>query len=131
MPHHVADPTSSSAQRISRSELSTDPAAEGADTRPGADTPTQGVAGLAQAARRISGLIAAADDDLAAQLDTRQRPRVDSSVVRKVALPPPTVPTPKLESDDQPTPVTSDLHVPRDSDNEVTLPRDKLPPDDR
>lgn len=68
--------------------------------------------GLAQAARRISGLIAearggASVDDLSAELDTRQRPRIDPNEIDRVSAPPPTVPVPleRLdELDDMTTP---------------------------
>src|SRR5262249_32998757 len=103
MPHHVADP---SHQRISASDV-TDPdadlpASEGATTGRGAGEGPS-VAGLAQPARPISGLFATETarvtpfEDLAGELDTRQRPRVESDQVRRVALPPPTSPTDKVE----------------------------------
>jgi Cyclic nucleotide-binding domain len=56
LPYHVADPTSS-ANKIPRMELDL-PISEGADTRPGDTERTSNTTGLAEAARRISGLIA-------------------------------------------------------------------------
>ncbi len=103
MPHHDADP---SHQRISSGEV-TDvdrdlPATEGATTRPGAeDKPS--VEGLAQAARTISGLFATETarptpfEDLSNELDTRQRPRIESEQLRRVSLPPPTAPVERVE----------------------------------
>lgn len=81
LPYHVADPTGS-LQRISASDL---PFAEGATTRVGGDDGSlPQVSGIANAARRISATLIAAgrtshddDDDLAAQLDTLQRPRLE------------------------------------------------------
>lgn len=125
VPHHVADPTSA-APRVTPSS---DPFVEGAPTRPGGEEPAE-TTGLAQAARRISGLIGG--DDLAAELETRQRPRIDSELVRRISLPPPTVPVSRVT----PLELTTDREdaltpVPRDSDDELTQPRDRLPdPDD-
>ena len=55
VPHHIYDPTAG------RERIDPDPedlpAVEGAQTRPGADPPRAQVTGLAQAARRISGLL--------------------------------------------------------------------------
>ena len=150
VPHHVADPTSG-AQRLSPAEL-----ADEIETRPGVKplpTPPRGTGGLAEAARRISGMISgqrtepvaspgsagarsapkgsAESVDAAAELDTRKRPRVDARALHKVAQqPPPTVPVERVETDDLVTPPTSNRALPRDSDDELTLPREKLPTDD-
>ncbi len=120
LPHHVADPTTGPA-RISPRELDL-PTSEGADTKPGSE-PKMDSSGLAEAARRISGWISADEDDLAAELETRQRPRLPPAELEKLAQPPPTVPTEKvdlieLEEDDL-TPV-------RDS-GDITEPRPALP----
>jgi hypothetical protein len=153
IPHHVADPTSKanrySPRDLRRSEENL-PTSEDADTRPGGETPPE-TTGLAQAARRISGLIVGKDqpppryDDLSAELDTRQRPRIDSAQIRKISLPPPTVPAPLVDIEDITTPppgaqpksadsvdITTDRSeaLPRDSEDELTKPRDKLPPED-
>ena len=87
------------------------------ETRPGEPKPTRLAAevdttGLAQAARRISGLIspntprAPKTLDLAAELETRQRPRLSADDLEKVQQPPPTVPTEQVVLDDElPTPL--------------------------
>jgi hypothetical protein len=129
VPYHVVDPTSGR-QRVTPSHVEDLPTSEGADTRPG-DEPRPETTGLAQAARRISGWISGdsvtptgEEEDLAAELDTRQRPRIDDSeALRKISLPPPTVPTERvvLEDDDELTPL-------RESE-ELTQPRDKVDKD--
>ncbi|HUJ57386.1 MAG TPA: tetratricopeptide repeat protein [Kofleriaceae bacterium] len=121
VPHHVQDPTSQE-QRVSDSVLNDVdlPAAEGATTRPGAEERPPAVAGLAQAARRISGLISGNDHvDLAAELDTRQRKRIPPAELRKITQPPPTVPIERVDPDDAETPAA------RDTDEELTKPRPK------
>ena len=128
VPYHVAEPTSGHAPRVSPRELDL-PLSEGADTRPG-DVPqmdTRDSSGLAEAARRISGWISADDDDpdLAAELETRQRPRIESDQLRKITEPPPTVPTERVdlvEDDDDLTPL-------RESED-ITRPQTKLPKKD-
>lgn len=88
------------------------------ETRPGEQKkptrlkPETDTTGLAQAARRISGLIspnilgAPKDRDLAAELETRQRPRLSAEDLAKVQEPPPTVPTEQIVLDDElPTPL--------------------------
>ena len=135
VPYHVADPTS---QRVR------EPVVEGETTRPGGDPePRPALSGLAEAARHITGLIAGADasgphadDDLAAELDTRKRPRIASDELAKIAAPPPTVPIQRLDSEDletgsseRPASAESSLdHViltpPPDGEEEPTSPRD-------
>ncbi len=127
VPYHVIDPTSGR-QRVSPPVIEDLPTSEGADTRPG-DEPRPRATGLAEAARRISGWISGEsvtsvgdDEDVAAELDTRQRPRIDDSeALRKISQPPPTVPTEKVELDDELTPL-------RESE-ELTQPRDKVEKD--
>jgi Cyclic nucleotide-binding domain len=121
IPYHIADPTSSQmklareeAERESRHDSNDD----AIETRPGEQNkptrlkPETDTTGLAQAARRISGLIspntvgAPKDLDLAAELDTRQRPRLSAEDLAKVQDPPPTVPTEQVVLDDElPTPL--------------------------
>ncbi|MGE5181085.1 MAG: hypothetical protein ACM31C_03440 [Acidobacteriota bacterium] len=120
VPHHVADPTSGAA-RISPHDLDL-PTSEGADTKPGSE-PKMDSSGLAEAARRISGWISADEDDLAAELETRQRPRLPPAELERLAQPPPTVPTEKVElaelEDDDLTPLRESA--------DITRPRTKLP----
>src|SRR5262249_52939865 len=121
MPHHVADPTTGSAAKISESDL---PVAEGAETRPGDEPGTRPeVTGIANAARRISASLIAStdasglldDDDVSVELDTRQLPRIEASELSKIDGPPPTVPTERIELFDDVTPPPG---VPRERDSE-------------
>ncbi len=88
--------------------------------------------GLAQAARRISGLIsdmrgAPSDMDLSAEVDTRQRPRIDPKEIDLVSAPPPTVPVPlerldELDDMTTPPPGTFDDVVGHRSSDALTPP---------
>jgi hypothetical protein len=117
----MADPTT----RPLRLEIPDDdvPWAEGAKTRPSGDRRPRPT-GLAQAARRISGLFAGEADepeiDVAAELDTRKRPRVDPRELAHLLTPVPP------GADDPATEPTR----PRDTDEELTAPHDKTDPDD-
>ncbi len=109
VPYHVADPTTKPT-RIPPEDLDL-PVVEGADTRPGADDHARpDTSGLAHAARRISGMIASElpvpddDLDLAAELETRQIPRISSQELDKISQPPPTVPVDRVDLDDMDTP---------------------------
>jgi Cyclic nucleotide-binding domain len=122
IPYHIADPTSSQ-MKLAREEAeresqeSHDSVDDAIETRPGEQKrtrlkPETDTTGLAQAARRISGLIspnmtgAPKDLDLSAELDTRQRPRLSAEDLAKVQDPPPTVPTEQVILDDElPTPL--------------------------
>jgi hypothetical protein len=126
LPHHVADPTT----RPMRLEIPEEdaPWGDGATTRPSGDARPRGT-GLAEAARRISGLIAGEADepeiDVAAELDTRKRPRVDPRALVHLTIPP--VVTPVPPGADEPA---TDPTRPRDSDEELTAPHDRTDPDD-
>jgi hypothetical protein len=132
LPYHVADPTTRSHKKLSEAAL---PMAEGVETRPGSEDGTRPeVGGIANAARRISAeLIASREDrrdggsydslDLSAELETRQRPRIESSELRAISGPPPTA-----DFDDAPTappPVLAQsLGIPSaDADTEEELTR--------
>ncbi len=136
LPYHVADPTTRSLKKLSEADL---PAAEGVETRPGSDDGTRPeVGGMASAARRISAqLIAATDEesgyetlDLTAELETRQRRRIESSELKKISLPPPTAPVERVDFDDAVTPPPRDSEasgVPsrdHDTEEELTVPRE-------
>jgi hypothetical protein len=98
VPHHVVDPTTG-AQRISAGEL-----IDGDPTRPDGAAPRSTV-------------------DLAAELETRPRKKIDAAELSKISQPLPTVPVERVDIDeDSLTPV-------RDSDL-ITRPRDKLPEED-
>jgi hypothetical protein len=91
IPYHVSDPTSQP-HKISARELEEKSSAPNVTSRTG---------GLAEAARRISGLISSNKDsvvtgipgipnkemDLAAELDTRQRPKIKSEELKKLSHP--------------------------------------------
>jgi hypothetical protein len=116
VPYHVADPTTHSIKKLSDIDL---PVAEGADTRPGDEPTRPSPVGIASAARKISASLIGtidgpyADEDLAAELDTRQRPRIASHEIEKISKPPPTVPFQRVEPDEDP-------------EEERTEPRDML-----
>ncbi|HEY5946890.1 MAG TPA: hypothetical protein VIV40_15410, partial [Kofleriaceae bacterium] len=101
LPYHLADRTSSPS-RISSGDID-------ADTRP-----EQNPSGLAHAARRISGLISdsrgiPSEVDLSSELDTRQRRKIASEELNKIAAPPPTIPIERLDDiDDMTTPPPPD-----------------------
>jgi hypothetical protein len=88
IPYHLSDPTSQP-HKISARDL---------EEKSSAPTITSRTGGLAEAARRISGLISNKDSvpgipnkemDLAAELDTRQRPKIKSDELNKLQHPPP------------------------------------------
>jgi len=102
VPYHLTDPTSRP-NKISSGELDI-PMDD--DTRP-----DQGHSGLVNAARRISGLISDArsvpsEVDISAELDTRQRRKIASEELNKIAEPPPTIPIERVldDMDDLTTP---------------------------
>ena len=113
VPYHVHDPTTSMLSKLSETDLITgverpsmvtepEPT-DAADTRPGHD-PTRPSSGLANAARRISatlsGSIRASELDVAAELETRQRPKIESAEAERLSRPPPTVPFRREDLDD-------------------------------
>jgi hypothetical protein len=125
VPYHVADPTTQSLKKLSDVSLGGDlPVVEGADTRPGSeDSRPAAVAGIASAARKITATLA--QEDLAAELDTRQRPRIESADLERLSQPPPTVPFERIEVDED-----AETPPPRGDDDEHTEertePRDLL-----
>ena len=122
MPYHVADRTSQPS-KISSGDLQDD-----SDTRPEMNPP-----GLAGAARRISSLIGdtrgvPSEVDLSAELDTRQRRRIDSDELNKIAQPPPPPQSrPPIEDYD----LDLDTPPPRSSDDLLTDQRGGLVPTPR
>ena len=114
LPYHVADPTTGSLQRISDRISDSDlPPVESSDTRPGYESgvaASSSVTGIAAAARRISAqLIGYHDeDDIAVELDTRERPKIESAEFARIALPPPTVEVVKVDPEDVEEPATRD-----------------------
>ena len=113
VPHHIYDPTGKHTS-LDPEDLDTDP-------EPNPRRRTSSGTGLAEAARKITGLIAG-EDDVAAALETRPRPRIDSDALRKIDKPPPTTPAERV-SEDQITAVPGD-------EDELTMPRDRVDLDD-
>jgi hypothetical protein len=89
MPHHVADPTSSQ-ERPSAAEI----------TDVDRDLPL------------------ARFEDLANELETRKRPRIESEQIRRVTFALPTVPVEKVDESAGP--------ISRDSEDELTRPRARV-----
>jgi hypothetical protein len=92
VPYHVADATTGQT-KVSSTDVE-DP------TRP-----DQAHSGLVAAARKISGLISDSrgipkELDLSAELDTRQRRKIASDELDKIAAPPPTIPIERIDDDD-------------------------------
>ena len=108
VPHHVHDPTSK-AHRVDPEDLDTNPNATPSRTKSGT--------GLAEAARRISGMIGGRED-VSAGLDTRPVRRINSDELRKITQPPPIVETERA-SDDIITAVPGE-------EDEHTVPRERI-----
>jgi hypothetical protein len=121
MPHHAYD-------RTSRSTL---PDLEELDTNPDAQRPrTESSNGLAEAARKITGLINR-DDDVAQPMDTRPVRRIRDEELKKLAYPPPTGEHARLSDEDIVTRPQEALTKPGGSDDEeLTTPRDLVDDDD-
>jgi hypothetical protein len=119
VPYHVAD-------RTSQPDRLSDP-----DPRDSRDTrPDMTPSGLAHAARHITGAMGdsrtSREMDLARELDTRQRPRVDPDELDKIAKPPPTGQMDRVDyEEDTATP------APRSSDDLLTSPQRSLSPTPR
>jgi hypothetical protein len=137
LPYHVADPTTSSAERISDPRLSDSrisdhlldqlaELSETAPTNPGEepqrdrstmrDLPLPDASAFASAVRKISALVASASDD---ELVTREIARLDP-----VDAKPPTLPTERVELYEGEPDDESLTPPPRDGDEERTYPRD-------
>jgi len=125
VPYHVADPTTQSLKKLSEisiaTNISTIAPLDGEATRPGSDDPpaAAAVAGIASAARRISASLV--QEDLAAELDTRQRPRIEPGDLERISQPPPTIPFERVEYDEE---HTEERTEPRDM---LGLARSKVP----
>lgn len=106
LPYHVADPTTKNLKKLSPGDLLPTPdpddlpVAEDAKTRPGSEDGTRPVTGLSNAARRISSALIKSPEDLSAELDTRQRPRIESDELARISQPPPTAPVERLDAGD-------------------------------
>ncbi|HEY5920782.1 MAG TPA: hypothetical protein VIV11_03890, partial [Kofleriaceae bacterium] len=102
VPYHLSDPTSQP-NRISEGDIDD------------VTRPEQAPSGLVAAARRISGLISDSrgiphEVDVSAELDTRQRRKIASAELDKIAQPPPTIPLERYDDidDDLTTPPPPD-----------------------
>jgi hypothetical protein len=121
VPHHLYDRTSHS----------TLPDLEELDTNPDAHRPRSSTGtGLAEAARKITGLINR-DDDVAQPMDTRPVRRIRDEDLRKLTAPPPTGEHARMSEDDLDTRPQEALTKPGGADDEeLTTPRDLFDSDD-
>ena len=120
VPHHLYD-------RTSKATL---PDLEEQDTNPDGQRPRTPTGGLAEAARKITGLINR-DDDVAQPMDTRPVRRIRDEDLRKLGMaPPPTGEHARLSDEDIDTRPQEALTKPGSDDEELTTPRDLLDPDD-
>jgi len=102
LPYHIADPTARLLEKISLSEIDLPP------LRPGSEDPIPEVH----------------HDDLAVELDTRRRPRIETGQLAKISGPPPTAPMARVDLED----LAADS-IPTETDNtddEKTRPREAL-----
>ena len=136
VPYHIADPTSGVAL-MTPTDLEDQDDDDIDETHPG-ERAAEPAPGLGNAARKIAGMIAGVDAlDLASELDTRKRPRVDSDQLKKIVQQaPPTAPVERVDLDDMETPpvaqgaVTREREPDHDHEDELTKPREKLPGND-
>lgn len=125
IPYHIADPTTKNLKKLSEVDLLPTPDPddrEDTQTRP---SHVDKASGIANAARRISNALVKTPDDLSAELDTRQRPRIETDQLEKIAHPPPTVPIERLDiidDDDDiktaPPSITRNMRARDDDDTE-------------
>lgn len=123
LPYHIADPTTRLLDKISASELEL----PGAPQRPDSEEATH-----PEYNRAIAAMEASHDDDLAGELDTRRRPRIETGQLAKISGPPPTVPVMLVDLDDDsvatlpPPPTRSEAMaiVTQHADDEKTMPRE-------
>jgi len=126
LPYHIADPTTRLLDKISASELEL----PGLPKRPDSEEATH-----PEYNRAIAAMEASHDEDLAIELDTRKRPRIESGQLAKISGPPPTVPVMLVDLDDEsvatlpPPPTRSEtMAVVTAVEDEKTTPREV--PDD-
>lgn len=112
VPHHIHDPTGKGA-RVDPEDLDTNPHAEPKRTKSGT--------GLAEAARKISDKMKAADEDVSRPLDTRPVRRITNAELEKLQQPPPTVEHERVSDDS----ITAS-----GEDEELTTPHDRIDLDD-
>lgn len=121
VPHHLYDRTS----------RATFPDLEELDTNPDAQRPRSSTGtGLAEAARKITGLING-DDDVAQPMDTRPVRRIRDEDLPKLIAPPPTGEHARMSDEDLETRPQEALTKPGGGDEEeLTSPRDLFEPDE-
>ena len=113
VPYHVHDPTTSMISKLSETDLvtgverpsiATDPDPIDTELTRVADDTRPSVRGLANAARRISDTLSGAFNvrpvDVTAELETRQRPKIESAEAERLSRPPPTVPFQRADLDE-------------------------------
>ncbi|HEY5933336.1 MAG TPA: cyclic nucleotide-binding domain-containing protein [Kofleriaceae bacterium] len=113
LPYHIADPTARLLERFSASELEV----TGVPHRPDSEEATH-----PEYNRAIAAMDASHDEDLAVELDTRKRPRIETGEMAKISGPPPTVPVMLVDLDDD---LVATLPPPPSrADDEQTVPRE-------
>jgi hypothetical protein len=124
VPHHVFDPTGRN-KRISADDL------DQHDTNPDAHSRarTPSSAGLAEAARKITGMINR-EEDVAGPMDTRPVRKIKSEELRKITQPPPTGEHQRLSDEEILTQPHDSVTKPGPGDDELTTPRDLIDDDD-
>lgn len=126
IPHHLYDPTNRN-KRIDVDDL--DQHDTNPDAHPRARTPSS--AGLAEAARKITGLINR-EEDVSNPMDTRPVRKIRSEELRKLTQPPPTGEHQRLSDEEILTQPHDAVTKPGSShdDEELTTPRDLVDDDD-
>ncbi|HSN28217.1 MAG TPA: tetratricopeptide repeat protein [Kofleriaceae bacterium] len=120
VPHHVYDPTGRS-KRVDIDDL--DQHDTNPDAQPRARTTSN--TGLAEAARKITGLINR-DEDVAGPMDTRPVRKIRSEELRKITQPPPTGEHQRLSDEEILTQPHDSVTKPGPGDEELTTPRDLI-----
>ena len=126
IPHHLYDPTGRN-KRISADDI--DSHDTNPDAHPRARTPSS--AGLAEAARKITGMINR-DEDVSNPMDTRPVRKIKSEELRKLTQPPPTGEIQRLSDEEILTQPHDAVTKPGASheDEELTTPRDLFDDED-
>lgn len=114
LPYHIADPTARLLERFSASELDL----PSLPNRPDSEEATH-----PEYNRAIAAMDASHDEDLAVELDTRKRPRIETGEMAKISGPPPTVPVMLVDLDEDSV-ATLPPPPSRNADDEQTVPRE-------
>ena len=117
LPYHIADPTARLLERFSASELEVTGVPH-VPHRPDSEEATH-----PEYNRAIAAMDSSHDEDLAVELDTRKRPRIETGEMAKISGPPPTVPVMLVDLDDDSV-ATLPPPPSRAADDELTVPRE-------